>query len=71
MLLLFYFLPTIILHYGQLNLPGYMISSSQYTAPQSRRIPVHFFVSSNVARYSDLRSAMLLGKTLLWRFKRL
>lgn len=46
------------------------MASSPWTGPQFLRVPVHFLVSSNVAKYSALRSALLLEKTLLWRFKR-
>ena len=48
--------------------PSYIILSSPYTCAQLRIVLVHFFVASNVARYSAFNRAVSLGKTLLWRF---
>ena len=48
--------------------PSYIILSSPYTCAQLRIVLVHFFVASNVARYSAFNRAVSLGNTLLWRF---
>ena len=48
--------------------PSYIILSSPYTCAQFRIVLVHFFVASNVARYSAFKRAVSLGNTLLWRF---
>ena len=48
--------------------PSYIILSSPYTCSQLRIVLVHFFVASNVERYSAFNRAVSLGNTLLWRF---
>ena len=45
--------------------PSYMRLSSPYTWPQFRIGIVHFFVASNVDKYSAFKRAVSLGNTLL------
>lgn len=57
--------PNIFILFYSGSRPSYMILNSPYTCAQFRIVTVHFFVTSNVAKYKALRRAVSLGKTLL------
>ncbi len=47
--------------------PSYIILSSPYTCAQLRIVLVHFFVASNVARYSAFNRAVSLGMQITFK----